>query len=78
MGLALEHVEPAGRVDLQKLDVTERFRTTDNMIAFNKSVNLVVNLRDISLFGMVLRSAIADHTEFYRVYRESLVKTGRV
>jgi predicted Zn finger-like uncharacterized protein len=58
--------------------VTERFRTMDNMIAFNKSVNLVVNLNDLSAFGKVLRSTIADHTEFYRVYKESLVKTGRV
>ena len=58
--------------------VTERFRTMDNMIAFNKSVNLVVNLNDLSALGKVLRSTLADHTEFYRVYKESLVKTGRV
>ena len=56
--------------------VTDRFRTMDNMIAFNKSVNLVVNLKNIDEIEKVLKRGIADNELFYRTFRESLGKTG--
>ncbi|MBU0988340.1 MAG: zinc-ribbon domain-containing protein [Proteobacteria bacterium] len=57
--------------------LTDRFRTTDNMAAFNKSVNLVVNLKNIDEFEKIVKRGVADFTAFYRVYKESLVKAGR-
>ena len=56
--------------------VTGRFRTMDNMIAFNKSVNLVVNLKNIDEIEKILKRGIADNELFYRTFRESLGKTG--
>jgi len=41
-----------------------RFRTGDNMIAFNNSANLVIR-------------ALTEHREFYQVFKETLKKTGR-
>ena len=57
--------------------VTDRFRTSDNMQAFNKSVNIIVNLKNIDDFQKILKGAIADNAAFYRVFREALIKTGR-
>lgn len=57
--------------------ITDRFRTMDNMAAFNKSVNLVVNLKNIDEIEKVLKRGVADNLAFYRVFKESLTKTGR-
>ena len=57
--------------------LTDRFRTMDNMAAFNKSVNLVVNLKNIDDFEKIVKRGVADYDTFYRVYRESLIKAGR-
>ena len=58
--------------------ITDRFRTMDNMAAFNKSVNLIVNLKNIDEIEKILRRGVADNKAFYRVFKELLVKTGRV
>ena len=54
------------------------FKTMDNMIAFNKSVNLVVNLEDVDEIGKILSGALADHETFYQVFWDSMKKAGRV
>ncbi len=58
--------------------ITDRFRTMDNMAAFNKSVNLIVNLKNIDEIEKILRRGIADYEAFYRVYKRALIKTGRI
>ncbi len=58
--------------------ITDRFRTMDNMAAFHKSVNIVINLKNIKEIEKILKSGIADSTVFYRVFKEVLAKTGRV
>jgi DNA-directed RNA polymerase subunit RPC12/RpoP len=58
--------------------ITDRYRTMDNMAAFNKSVNLIVNLKNIEEIEKILRRGIADYEAFYRVYKRALIKTGRV
>ncbi len=57
--------------------ITTRFRTMDNMAAFNKSVNVVIHLRNLDEIAMILRRAIDEHLAFYSVFQESLVKTGK-
>ncbi|MFC1516840.1 zinc-ribbon domain-containing protein [Thermodesulfobacteriota bacterium] len=57
--------------------ITKRFRTMDNMSAFHKSVNMIINLDNIDDFEKVLKRGVADNEMFYRVYKESLVKMGR-
>ena len=58
--------------------ITDRFRTMDNMAAFNKSVNLIVNPKNIDEIEKILRRGIADYEAFYRVFKRALIKTGRV
>jgi len=58
--------------------ITDRFRTMDNMAAFNKSVNLIVNLKNIDDIEKILRRGISDHDAFYRIFKRALIKTGRV
>jgi len=58
--------------------LTDRFRSNDDMAAFNKSVNLVINLKNVDNCEKILKRAVADSTAFYRVYKETLIKFGRV
>lgn len=58
--------------------LTKRFRTTDNMAAFNQSVNIVVNAKNIDEIDKILQSGIADNTAFYAVFKEMLVKSGKI
>lgn len=55
----------------------KRFRTMDNMLAFNKSVNLAVNLKDVDDMEKILKGALKEHALFYEIFMESLKKTGR-
>jgi len=54
----------------------DSFRTMDNMMAFNKSVNLVVNLKNIDYIENILSRYLAKREELYRVFKESLKEVG--
>lgn len=51
--------------------------TQDNMKAFEKSANVVINEKDVSGLKNVLQRAIPDNEQFYKVYKESLIKLGK-
>ena len=53
------------------------FKTGDNMTAFAKSANIAVNENDIPDLKAVLRKSVADNDQFYKVFRESLLKMGK-
>ena len=57
--------------------ITTRFRTMDNMAAFNKSVNVVIHLKNLNEIAKILRRAIDENLAFYSIFQELLVKTGR-
>ncbi|MEA3427946.1 MAG: zinc-ribbon domain-containing protein [Thermodesulfobacteriota bacterium] len=57
---------------------TNRFRTTDNMAAFNKSVNIVVNTKNLDEIEKIIKRGLSDNAAFYRVFKDALVKTGKV
>jgi DNA-directed RNA polymerase subunit RPC12/RpoP len=58
--------------------ITDRFRTMDNMAAFNRSVNMIVNMKNIEEIEKILRRGISDYEAFYRVYKRALLKAGRI
>jgi CheY-like chemotaxis protein/DNA-directed RNA polymerase subunit RPC12/RpoP len=58
--------------------ITDRFRTMDHMVAYNRSVNLTVNSKNIDDIEKIIRRGISDRDSLYRVLNESLVKAGRV
>ncbi len=57
--------------------LTERSKSMDPMTAFNRSVNLVINLKDIDNVDKILKQGLTDNETFYRVYKEMLAKLGR-
>lgn len=57
--------------------ISERFRSSDNMAAFNKSVNIVINLKNAGEFDKIIRRAVSDNDAFYKVFREAMKKAGR-
>ena len=56
---------------------SQRYRTMDNMMAFNKSVNIILNVKNIGDIEKMLPRRITDHDFFYRVFYDSLRKVGR-
>ncbi|MHB8770414.1 MAG: response regulator [Syntrophales bacterium] len=57
--------------------VSSRFRTMDNMAAFNRSVNIVVNPTSIADVGKIIKQGVAENRAFYHVLNETLQKMGR-
>ena len=58
--------------------VSDRYRTMDNMAAFNRSVNIVINRKSIDRVGEIIRQGVADNKAFYHVFQETLQKMGKV
>ena len=73
----LEHLPMSIRRNIFVALVSSRFRTMDNMVAFNKSVNTVINVENIDDAGMIIERGIADNESFYHVFKESLKKIRR-
>ncbi|MCX8069918.1 MAG: hypothetical protein N2738_05380 [Thermodesulfovibrionales bacterium] len=53
------------------------FKTFSNMQAFEHSVNVVINTKDVTNINIVLKKSIADNEQFYKVFKESLQKFGK-
>ena len=58
--------------------VSDRFRTMDNMMALNKSVNLIINIKNVEDIGKILSRGITDNEFFYRVFKGTLKEVGKV
>ncbi|MDI6729890.1 MAG: response regulator [Thermodesulfovibrionales bacterium] len=57
--------------------IGQNLKTLDNMTAFSKSVNVVINKSDISNLTNILKKSIDDNDRFYKVYKETLRKLGK-
>jgi hypothetical protein len=57
--------------------ISNRFRTMDNMMALNKSVNLIINIKNIEDIGKILSRGITDNEFFYRIFKGTLQEVGR-
>jgi CheY-like chemotaxis protein len=68
----LERLSMEDRRNIFVILLSSRYRTMDQMAAFHKSTNIVVNLNNIQDFDKILRRSLADSDLFYRVYRECL------
>mgnify|MGYP000597374903 CR=1 FL=1 len=77
VSLFLERLGMSVRREMFVALISNRFRTMDNMMALNKSVNLIINIKNIEDVGKILSRGITDIELFYNVYRETLKETGR-
>ncbi|MFO7964168.1 MAG: zinc-ribbon domain-containing protein [Desulfobacterales bacterium] len=66
------------RRDMFVVLISTRFRTMDNMMAFNKSVNLILNPENIADAEKIVKKGIVENDQFYRVYRDLMKEVGRV
>jgi CheY-like chemotaxis protein len=57
--------------------ISAKYRTMDNMAAFNQSVNIVINLKSIDDVGKIIKQGVADNKAFYHVFLETLQKMGK-
>ncbi|MBE9547461.1 MAG: hypothetical protein IMF10_08220 [Proteobacteria bacterium] len=73
----LEYLPMGTRRNIFVALVSNRFRTMDNMAAFNKSVNTIINVKNIDDVGTIIKRGITDNESFYHVFKESLKKMGR-
>ena len=73
----LEAMDMGTRRDIFVALVTERFRSMDNMAAFNSSVNLVINTKNIADVGTIIKRGTSENAAFYRVFKETLRKMGK-
>lgn len=53
-------------------------RTMDKMAAFNRSVNIVINIQSIDNVAKLIKGGVADHRAFYHIFQETLQKMGKV
>jgi CheY-like chemotaxis protein len=58
--------------------VSDTFHTMDNMAAFNKSVNMIINTQNIDDLETLLGRGIAINEVFYNVFKEAQKRMGRV
>jgi CheY-like chemotaxis protein len=76
--LFLERLSMSVRRDMYVALVSNRFRTMDNMMALNKSVNLIINIKNIEDISKILSRGITDNEYFYRIYKQTLKEVGRI
>ena len=74
----LERLQMSIRRNIFVAMISNRYRTMDNMMAFQASVNLIINIKNIEDIGKILGRGITDTELFYRVYKESLKAAGRI
>jgi CheY-like chemotaxis protein len=58
--------------------LTDRFRTMDPMTAYHRSVNAVVNIKDIGKIDTILQKGLNDNNAFYKIFKEYLVQAGKM
>lgn len=74
----LERLEMPIRRNIFVTLLSNRFQTLDNMIAFNKSVNLIINLNQINDIIKILPKAITENEMFFEIYNDTLKEMRRI
>jgi len=57
--------------------VGANFKSLNNMQAFQKSANVVINEKDLGKLGDILKKSISENEIFYKVYKETLHAMGK-
>ena len=69
----LERLHMDARRNMYVTLISDRFRTMDYMMAFCKSVNLIINKKNIKDVEKILSRNISEYEMFYRIYKETLI-----
>lgn len=74
----LERLPMSVRRNIFAVLISGRHRTMDNMAAFSRSVNMILNLKNINDIKKILPGSMTDNDFFYRIYKDTLKKLGKV
>ena len=77
----LEYFRPMAtniRRDIFFILLGKNFKTFDNIAAFSKSVNIVINIEDISDIKNILKNSMAENYRFFKVFKEILREEGKI
>lgn len=74
----LKRLDMPSRRNMIVILLSNRYRTMDSLLAFSKSVNMIINTNDMDNFDKILTLGLGEHEFFYRIYNESLKKTGKI
>ena len=74
----IRHLPMGVRRNIFAVLLSATVRTMDNMAAFGKSVNLVINLENINDAGVIIERGIVDNEAFYGAFKDALKRAGRV
>ena len=74
----LEQLSMSIRRQIFVVLISATFATMDDMHAYNKSVNLIINKEEITEMGLILKKEIEENNYFYHVFSEYFHKYGRV
>lgn len=76
----LSHIQPMPIVTRRNIFfalIGPQYRTFDNMTAFSKSANVVINQKDLPHIKGILKRSISDNDRFYKVFKETLKTLGK-
>ncbi|MBI3599056.1 MAG: zinc-ribbon domain-containing protein [Nitrospinae bacterium] len=77
----LKYIQPMAMPTRRKIFFAmlgKNFRTLDNMTAFVKSANMVINIKDLQNLKNIIKKSVADNEAFYKVFKETLREAGKV
>jgi len=72
----LERLSMSVRRNIFVALLSSRFRTMDNMIALQKSVDIIINTKNIKDVGKILSRGVTDKDFFYRAFKDALLGAG--
>lgn len=70
----LEDLNMSVRRNIYVVMISKRFRTMDQMMAFNKSVNLIINAGKIDQTEQILKRGLSDQKILYQIYKDQLAR----
>ena len=73
----LNHLSMSIRRKIFLVLLSDKFKTMDNMIAFARSANIIVNPDDLSNLPLLLKRGISDNEKLYKVFTDTLKEAGK-
>lgn len=73
----LDHLSMSIRRKIFLVLLSDKFKTMDDMMAFARSTNIVVNPDDLSNLPLLLKRGISDNEKLYKVFMDTLKETGK-
>lgn len=74
----LENLAMSTRRQIFVALISDTYRTLDNMAAFNRSVNITINVKHIDDIDKIITQGKAENEAFYHIFKETLKKIGKI